>query len=346
MRQAWKRGFGGVALGGSQEPVISSTRTGTTSLLWKTRVQKDLLDEAARKAAEKAVVANLPPFLVKKSPQESHVSVELSFASNPSMRDAYASWMPGSVRFGKILEDLDALAGNIAHSHADDNNPLTRPLHIVTACVDRVDILRPFRLDVDLTMFGNVSYVGRSSMHIHVAVAEKEAPENQILTSSFLMVARDATTGKSAPVNHLEVVTDEEKMQWLHGEQAKDIREQERALSIANSLPTGDELLPVHQIYYPNEKEVSVMDSSRVPVKETVLSSVSITQPQERNTKDSIFGGYLMRKAYELGMAVALKFCGAMSRPLLLAVDEITFHRPVEIGSIISFTASVVFSTK
>ena len=48
-----------------------------------------------------------------------------------SLRDLYVDAL-GNVLTGKLFEDLDALAGNIAYSHCDDNNPLTRPLTLVT----------------------------------------------------------------------------------------------------------------------------------------------------------------------------------------------------------------------
>jgi len=326
-----------------EDPIISSSRTNITAQLWKKRVRKDLLDEAKQKSMAKIDAKDQPSFLVTKSPADSFVSVELPFATDSgALREQYQSWQSGRVRLGKILEDLDATAGNIAHAHADDNNPLTRPLQIVTACVDRVDVLRPFPLDTNLVMSGNVSYVGTSSMHIIVEVAEKENPENRILTSSFLMVARDGSTGKSTPVNHLDIQTDKEKIQWIMGEEAKAIRKKERSMSLKQSTPTPEEFDEVHKAH------LGVVEEGRkiVPASETVLNSVTITQPQEKNTKENIFGGYLMRQAYELGMAAALRFCGPKTRPFLLAVDEISFHRPVAVGSLINFQASVIYTTK
>ena len=45
------------------------------------------------------------------------------------------------VRTGKLLEDLDAFAGQIAYIHADDYDPESEPLTIVTLSCDRIDIL-------------------------------------------------------------------------------------------------------------------------------------------------------------------------------------------------------------
>ena len=60
----------------------------------------------------------------------------------------------GHVRIGRLLEDLDAMAGNVAFKHADDNNPTTRPLTIVTASVDRIQLIHQLFPDRDLIMKG------------------------------------------------------------------------------------------------------------------------------------------------------------------------------------------------
>jgi acyl-coenzyme A thioesterase 9 len=88
--------------------------------------------------------------------------VLLPFSKDESLRADYITYV-GTIRVGRILEDLvgchgrligvtpfptlsrslpkDALAGTIAYKHCDDGNPSTRPLTIVTASVDRIDLL-------------------------------------------------------------------------------------------------------------------------------------------------------------------------------------------------------------
>ena len=51
-----------------------------------------------------------------------------------------------------------------------------------------------------------------------------------------------------------------------------------------------------------------------------------------------------MRSAFELSRSVAYAFCGPNSRPFFIAVDDILFLRPVEIGSMIRFKARVVYA--
>ena len=61
------------------------------------------------------------------------------------------------------MEDLDALAGAISYKHTDDGKPDSSPLTIVTASVDRIDLLKPLGV-CDLRLSGHVTYVGYSSM--------------------------------------------------------------------------------------------------------------------------------------------------------------------------------------
>jgi hypothetical protein len=46
---------------------------------------------------------------VEKSPQDSYLEVDLPFASDPLVRDQYLNFR-GGLRFGKLLEDIDAFA--------------------------------------------------------------------------------------------------------------------------------------------------------------------------------------------------------------------------------------------
>jgi acyl-coenzyme A thioesterase 9 len=96
------------------------------------------------------------------------------------------------------LEDLDAFAGNIATRHADDNNPKSRPLTIVTASVDEIQLWNTLHPDRDLKMEGSVTYVGKSSMEVEIKVSQiSEEISTIALDAIFTFVARDSN-GKAA----------------------------------------------------------------------------------------------------------------------------------------------------
>jgi len=102
----------------------------------------------------------------------------------------------------------------------------------------------------------------------------------------------------------------------------------------------------------------------RVPMDDLVWKSLAICQPQMQNTSGKIFGGFLMRNAFETAWASAYLFAlrqydeyshqtteepqtheCRQPHPFLLCVDDISFLHPVEIGSVIEFRSHVVYST-
>lgn len=68
------------------------------------------------------------------------------------------------------MEDLDALAASIAFSHCDQSDSTKAPITVVTAAVDRIDLLNNLRTDLDLKLSGHVTYVGSSSMEVTLRV--------------------------------------------------------------------------------------------------------------------------------------------------------------------------------
>lgn len=108
--------------------------------------------------------------LIAKKPSDSHFKIELPVSSDPTLMGQYLNFR-GGLRFGKLLEDLDAFAGNVAFLHCDDGTPDTKQHTLVTASVDRVDVLRPITLQcTDLVMLGQASWAGRSSLQINIGL--------------------------------------------------------------------------------------------------------------------------------------------------------------------------------
>jgi acyl-coenzyme A thioesterase 9 len=189
---------------------------------------------------------------------------------------------------------------------------------------------------------GFVSWVGRSSMEVTLEVCEQEKPEKKILESFFVMVARNDATGKSGSINPLQTENDPEaRWRFVRGEVNKKRRSQESAESLRVVEPNPKEMSLIHKMMMDNKAHHS--ETSSVLMSSTELQHVTMTQPQDKNTRNKIFGGYLMRRAFELARSTAYLFCGPGSQPFVLAVDDITFLRPVHIGSLIRFTSKVVY---
>lgn len=94
---------------------------------------------------------------------DTDISVELPFKSDPDLASQYVNF-DKHIRIGLLLEDMDALAANVANAHAQ-LGPETG-CALVTACVDRVAVFDEVEglLSRDVVMEGVVSWVGRSSI--------------------------------------------------------------------------------------------------------------------------------------------------------------------------------------
>ncbi|KAI9145165.1 HotDog domain-containing protein [Paraphysoderma sedebokerense] len=312
------------------------------------------------------VKTSSPYKVVLRRMKDSFTEKYLLFKSDENTREEYINFY-GGLRLAKILEDLDDLAGIIAYKHCDDGSgqsPMDSSLMIVTASVDRIHLIKRPSPDSDIKLSGHVTYVGHSSMEItinmenvtSIALTESDniPPSNfidtkisdPILTAKFTMVARDPKTNKAVQVNPLLLESDNEKKLFQAGADLKARKKLLAEQSLQKSPPTSDERLIIHDLWLESKKYLDnrvQLPKGLVWTKDTGLESVVLTQPQDRNIHNFIFGGYLMKLGFELAYSTASIFC--KSRPLFLAMDDIWFRKPVPIGSILSLKSCVVYSS-
>ncbi|KAF9562517.1 hypothetical protein EC968_005215 [Mortierella alpina] len=288
--------------------------------------------------------------LVLKTMQDSYTEIILPFKTDKALLEEYIN-VGGSLRHGKIMEDLDALAGAISYKHADDGKTDSSPLTIVTASVDRIDLLKPLGVS-DLRLSGHVTYVGYSSMEIFMKMEEisEDKPGKHgdtILVARFTMVARDALTGKAAQVNPMLLQNDTEKKLFQMGEDHKAKKRVATDSALTKRPPTQEERFLIHDLYLEYSQYDDPQSKTKKPddvewMEDTKMSAIHIMQPQDRNIHDKIFGGYLMRLAYELAFCNASVFIS--SRPTFLALDEISFRKPVPIGTFLALDSKIVYA--
>jgi acyl-coenzyme A thioesterase 9 len=282
-----------------------------------------------------------------KKPRDSLIEHTLPLSTDKQLRDLYSTEGQRGVRIGRLLEDLDALAGEISYKHADGFNK-KRPITIVTASVDRIELqtnLIPF---FDLKLTGWVTWVGSSSMEVRMEVSTIDATgaETQAMVAYFMMVARDKYTNQAAPVHRLEPETEDDRYLYDMGEENKQRRKVTAAQSLSLHPPNPEEAKLIHDIFLTHQKnqKLGIVDPDIVPMKSTVTESTKIMQPQQRNIHQKIFGGYILRQGFELAYITAYIF--SHHRPKFIALDDNSFLKPVEIGSVVDFTAQIVYAEK
>ena len=187
----------------------------------------------------------------------------------------------------------------------------------------------------DVCISGFVSYVGTSSMEISIKMTcpNDDNSEDVLLSASFTMVAKDPITKKSTPINQLILETDEERKLFQVGEQRK-MKKLEH-IGLDKIPPTPEEMILVHELYKETMQYLDPAFHTKKPdnvvyIKDTTQRNLIICMPQDRNIHNNIFGGFLMRQAYELAYATGSLFMGG--QPQFLSLDELVFKKPVPIG--------------
>lgn len=283
--------------------------------------------------------------------KDSYIEVILPLGSQPELREKYLNVHNG-VRFGRLLEDLDSLGVLICYTHTKVEHTGTSPLSIVTALVDKIDKCKKLIYpDCDIKFTGNVTWVGKSSMEVKMHMLQLlDGVYSPVLDATFVMVARDPENTRPAFVNPLVPEGTEEENLFKQGELNRKRRVAFSTASLLKMAPAADEKNIVHDMFLDtlDRKTVSfrsrVLPPNSVWMEEAKLKGLQICHPQERNIFNRIFGGFLMRKAFELGWATAFTY--SSSRPFVVAVDDIMFQRPVEIGSLLFLASQVCYTDK
>lgn len=315
-------------------------QTPIVDLLWRKRKEANEVKEAMASTPEASSMEG-------KTPEQSQQSVTYEFSrpGNEALVDKYRNPM-NNVRPARLLEDLDALAGTIAFVHCQRDNGAE--LHIVTASVDRIKYMTRPKLTDDIVLSGKVTWVGRSSMEIQMR-AEVAASGQPILKSLFTFVARDLKSGRAAQIPQLIVSGHEQEQLFALGAkrdaQRKQLRKQAQSCALGSRLDAeGNQMADaLHDAGQPLLKMPMLTNPLDVFLHETKLENTFMTMPQQRNTAGRVFGGFLMRRAYELAFCCAHLFCGR--RPIFHELDEVTFKAPVSIGDLVRFEACVLYTS-
>lgn len=311
---------------------LVGAQTPVTKRLWQQRYRwTDARLAAATPRGDESARAFKPP---------TRTLIQYAFSSDPVLREHYRNpW--GAVRLGPILEDLDSLAGLVAFDHCDDGDPSTRPPLLVTATVEAIHLRSShLTLEQDMELSARVVWTGSSSMDIGI---ELEQGGQQQLTALFTFVARDPLTGKPTTITGVQPQTPQDQAQFderLHINQARKQERKLQATKLHQVSPEGEqwaeELLAAAKT---KRAMPALADSGQLLMDETCLENTFTCQPQQRNMHGRVFGGFLMRRAFELAHSTAYLFAG--SRPRTVEVDRITFRRPVNVGDLIKFRSMV-----
>jgi acyl-CoA thioesterase FadM len=144
----------------------------------------------------------------------SHVESEYLFSTNPKLKEEYCRMGGRSLRYGKIIEELDAMAGDCSYKYLMKNDdpdtfdPEKRGYYLVTVSVDRVDFMSKLSAERDLKLSAYMLMAKGSTLMVKIDVLQKKGEAwEQVGDAIIVFVARDAKTGKAYKIPDMKPST-------------------------------------------------------------------------------------------------------------------------------------------
>lgn len=271
-------------------------------------------------------------------PIDTSLERTLPFSSDPELRRRFMivdKEISGNMRWGRLLEELDKLAEDVALNYVHQFEPEAR---IVTAAVDDIALHVPADIKKDVYLRARINYVGRTSMEVGIRVDQDKEAEHSLAACYFTMVARigEGDEAESLPIPSLEYESEVEKERYEAAiERRKSYQEQMDALE---EPPTKEEYQMLRELHKAQEKD----DFDGLLAGNLIRSNMERMYPDRENVPQKIFGGYVIRRAFELALMHAEEI--APHRPVFVRVNRINFLQPIRIGDKLDFTSRIVYT--
>lgn len=268
-------------------------------------------------------------------PIETSIDRTLHFSTDAALRRRFMivnESIPANLRWGRLLEVLDKLAEDVALTYVRRSAPEAR---IVTAAIDDIGLHVPADVNRDLHLHARINYVGRTSMEVGIRVDQDGAGSRSLASCYFTMVARSGA-GEEAhniPVAPLEYVDESEIFRRDMAVERR--RAYQRQLAAAKEPPTSEEFQLLAELHAAQDSPTF----NKQLVGQLERSNWERMYPEQENVPHKIFGGHLIRRAFELAHLHAEEI--APNRPIVARVDRINFLQPVRIGDKLHFTSRV-----
>ncbi|HJV35407.1 acyl-CoA thioesterase, partial [Geomonas sp.] len=219
---------------------------------------------------------------------------------------------------------------------------------VVTAAIDNILIRHAADVSRDLIFHARINHVGRSSLVVGIRVEQPGEPALQVASCYFTMVARsgmgdDAVSVALPPLEYLD------EMEQKRARKAEANREEyRRQQALLAEPPSRDEYLMLAALHKAQEEPClsgvpgQTPGPAGFPAGSLVTDAWERMYPEQENVPQKIFGGYLIRRAYEISSICSELV--APDRAIIAAVNRINFFHPVRLGDKLHFTSRVVYT--
>ena len=272
-------------------------------------------------------------------PEDTSFQQTLALSSDQALRRRFMviddPKLQGNLRFGLLLEILDKVAEETALNYVHRFYPEAR---VVTAAIDNILVRHAADVTRDLVFAARINHVGRSSVEVGIRVSQPGDPGNHVASCYFTMVARSGV-GEGAVSLQLPPLQYGEGVEQKREQKALARREEYKRQRAALLEPPSREEYGMFTALHKAQDEPGFQG---LLVGRMATDSWERMVPEYENVPQKIFGGYLIRRAYEL--AAICSELVAPERSIVAAVNRINFYEPVRMGDKLHYTAQVVYT--
>jgi acyl-CoA hydrolase len=221
---------------------------------------------------------------------------------------------------------------------------------VVTAAIDDIFVRHAADVTRDISFQARINHVGRSSLVVGIRVEQLGEPVNHIASCHFTMVARSGSGDQAVSVAlpPLEYLDEDELRRAAKAVASREEYKRQQALVL--EPPSREEFEMLAKLHQAQDEAGlvgrRVQDDASFRgymARLLVTDSWERMYPEKENVPRSIFGGYLIRRAFELSSICSNLV--APDRSIIAAVTRINFFQPVRIGDTLHFTSRVVYTS-
>ncbi len=271
-------------------------------------------------------------------PEDTSLTRVLHLGTDESLRRRFMVLnepIPANTRFGLLLEILDKVAEETALAYVNRFYPEAR---VVTAAIDNILVRNAADVTRDIVFNARINHVGRSSLEVGIRVEQPGERASHIASCYFTMVARSGMGEEavSVPLPPLEYADDLERKRARNTLARRDDWKQQQAVQL--EPPSRDEYRMLAGLHTAQD----VPGFTGLLAGRLTTDSWEMMYPEQENVPQKIFGGYLIRRAFELS-AICSELA-APDRSVVVAVNRINFFKPVRMGDKLHYTSRVVYT--
>lgn len=196
----------------------------------------------------------------------------------------------------------------------------------------------------DIEICGFVSGSGKTTMEITMFITQSLCT---VAKAIIVMIARNATNTGRALVNPIKPADEVEEKCFEEAKKRQAIRKSLNIQAGFNLRPTEEEEVLMYELFTRTKgKNFNEADQPKPPNSCWMSDSYQTTTlhafPDHRNINNTIFGGFILRKATEISYVTACIYCAG--RPEMECVMDVGFFSTICVDSFIKFTAYVVYT--